>query len=351
MGKRNKVTTRDIAEYTGVSQSTVSMILSNKPHVSFSKETIDKVRQGAKELGYKKPVAGVKKKEQALAKSIITERAKDYGYTVFTVSTLRDVSQEELYLNLLSGFELAGVISLYPPTKIAQANALSKQVPVVSIGDKPDACRFDAVELDSKKPGYIIAEHLSLGHKHITYICTPIRPKEIGRIHRLAGLRSCFKDHGLDPEWVEVKSPTIAAYGRYSADNSEYQNGYDMASQALDEHTSSTAFVGNNDMTAFGIMAAISDHGFRVPHDYSVCGFDNIPLSSMPQIALTTIEHASLAKGREAVDIIYKKNTQKNISAKHHYALIFIHSVRYHITMINVYESQIRRAHGQQTSK
>ena len=53
MGKRNKVTTRDIAEYTGVSQSTVSMILSNKPHVSFSKETIDKVRQGAKELGYK----------------------------------------------------------------------------------------------------------------------------------------------------------------------------------------------------------------------------------------------------------------------------------------------------------
>ena len=43
MGKRNKVTTRDIAEYTGVSQSTVSMILSNKPHVSFSKETIDKV--------------------------------------------------------------------------------------------------------------------------------------------------------------------------------------------------------------------------------------------------------------------------------------------------------------------
>lgn len=239
-----------------------------------------------------------------------------------TVSTLRDVSQEELYLNLLSGFELAGVISLYPPTKIAQANALSKQVPVVSIGDKPDACRFDAVELDSKKPGYIIAEHLlSLGHKHITYICTPIRPKEIGRIHRLAGLRSCFKDHGLDPEWVEVKSPTIAAYGRYSADNSEYQNGYDMASQALDEHTSSTAFVGNNDMTAFGIMAAISDHGFRVPHDYSVCGFDNIPLSSMPQIALTTIEHASLAKGREAVDIIYKKNTQKNISAKHHYIM------------------------------
>ena len=39
MGKRNKVTTRDIAEYTGVSQSSVSMILSNKQNVSFSDET------------------------------------------------------------------------------------------------------------------------------------------------------------------------------------------------------------------------------------------------------------------------------------------------------------------------
>ena len=146
MGKRNKVTTRDIAEYTGVSQSTVSMILSNKPHVSFSKETIDKVRQGAKELGYKKPVAGVKKKEQALAKSIIvicpllsngyysmiihsiTERAKDYGYTVFTVSTLRDVSQEELYLNLLSGFELAGVIYIHQQRLHRQMHYLSKSL-------------------------------------------------------------------------------------------------------------------------------------------------------------------------------------------------------------------------------
>ena len=33
MGKRNKVTTRDIAEYAGVSQSTVSMILSEKKNV------------------------------------------------------------------------------------------------------------------------------------------------------------------------------------------------------------------------------------------------------------------------------------------------------------------------------
>lgn len=62
MGKRNKVTTRDIAEYTGLSQSSVSMILSSKPHVSFSKETVDKVKAAAKELGYKKPEKNALKK-------------------------------------------------------------------------------------------------------------------------------------------------------------------------------------------------------------------------------------------------------------------------------------------------
>ena len=50
MGKRNKVTTRDIAEYTGVSQSTVSMILSEKKNVSFGEETVQKVKKAAKSL-------------------------------------------------------------------------------------------------------------------------------------------------------------------------------------------------------------------------------------------------------------------------------------------------------------
>ena len=48
MGKRNKVTTRDIAEYAGVSQSTVSMILSEKKNVSFGEETVENVKKAAK---------------------------------------------------------------------------------------------------------------------------------------------------------------------------------------------------------------------------------------------------------------------------------------------------------------
>lgn len=49
---KKKVTSTDIARAAGVSQSTVSMVLNKKYNVSFSKETIAKVEQAAKELGY-----------------------------------------------------------------------------------------------------------------------------------------------------------------------------------------------------------------------------------------------------------------------------------------------------------
>ena len=70
MGKRNKVTTRDIAEVLGVSQSTVSMILSNRPDVSFSEDTIQKVRETARKMGYKKSPAKEKNKAKILSDTI-----------------------------------------------------------------------------------------------------------------------------------------------------------------------------------------------------------------------------------------------------------------------------------------
>ena len=74
-------------------------------------------------------------------------------------------------------------------------------------------------------------------------------------------------------------------------------------------------------MAAFGIMAAISDHGYRIPSDFSVCGFDNITLSAMPQISLTTIDHASVRKGEEAVDMVHRKNTQKKEESSRSYIM------------------------------
>ena len=341
MAKKKKVTTKMIAERIGMSQSTVSMILSGRKNVSFSDETRDKVLRAAAELGYEKQ----SKSEKALTKELsntimvicptfannyyavvihsITERAREYGYSVFIAPTLRDSEAESYYLDLFAGMNLSGVIYLYPPSMLYQANALSSKIPVISIGEKSNESRFDAIELDRIKPGFLIGSHLiSLGHEKVTYITSPMHHHEVGRSDRLEGIQNAFISSGLPASNVTLMDADTELYKEYSPDNAEFQNGYDQTMRLLDLGTDSTALVGNNDMTAFGIMSALNDRGYKIPRDFSVCGFDNIPLSGMPQISLTTIEHASDLKGQEAVDLIHRKISMKKSEKSSRYNYI-----------------------------
>ncbi len=335
MGKRNRITTRDIAEYTGLSQSTISMVLSKKAGVSFSPETVSIVENAARELGYQKPKAGIKKKDSNLASTIviisptytnayynqlshaITARAKEKGYTTFVSSTLRDSEEETEYMDLLARFDLAGIIFLSSPARMATANKLAQEIPCVLIGDNPSNCRFDCVELNNIWPAYMLGEHLiKLGHTHITFVASPLTANRTNRDFRIQGLRNALADNGLDDDHLELLSLSRTAYSLLPSDQREYENGYRLARQAIEKNTQSTAFVGYNDITAFGIMAALNDMGYRVPADYSVCGFDNLPLSAMPQISLTTIEHGTMSKGQQAVDIIDRKIQRKKNASK-----------------------------------
>lgn len=329
MGKRNKVTTRDIAEYTGLSQSTVSMILSGKKNVSFMPQTEQKVRDAAKKLGYSKPVKKAPVLDTNLENTIlllaplltnsyytsvihsIAQQASKYGYDVFTAVTFRDSGKETEYLSLAKRSRLAGIIILYPIIEVGLANKISKDVPVVQIGEKPDNIRFDSVELDSSKPGLLMGQHLlSLGHKKIAFISSPMKKHEISRRRRLAGLKAALEEEGLNPDLIEVYTPTSAEFKKYGYQSAEYRTGYEMTKKALSCETKATAFVGQNDMTAYGIMAALSDQGYRIPADYSVAGFDDSRFSSMPQISLTTVEHYAVLKGQDAVNLIYDRNHQ-----------------------------------------
>ena len=109
---RKKATSSDVAKKAGVSQATVSMVLNHKYNVSFSRDTIERVEQAAKELGYKLPKRRNQKENKkeklivvfcptltspyyVLLLQGIESVANAQGYGVFICNTQRDAALEE----------------------------------------------------------------------------------------------------------------------------------------------------------------------------------------------------------------------------------------------------------------
>lgn len=80
-------------------------------------------------------------------------------------------------------------------------------------------------------------------------------------------------------------------------------NGYYVAESAKNFVSSfleqgATAIVCGNDLIAYGVMKECVQHGFLVPEDISVIGFDDLPLSAQMSPPLTTIRQERVELGK-----------------------------------------------------
>ena len=325
MGKK-KVTSTDIARAAGVSQSTVSMVLNKKYNVSFSKETVEKVENAAKELGYVPPKRKTKKgarQEKLLVVFCsnltnpyyvmllqgIESRAKEQGFGLFVCNTQRDLRMEERYLKMMWELRPLGIIYTCNPSHCFMdlLKELSEKIPVAVINNQNEKMNVDAVELDNSKLGRIMARHLlELGHRKVAYIAPPLTARQKQRSKRVEGFLKEYEQAGLRDQ-VIIK----AAREEFDQDvahiDSEYKIGYDLTCELLQETRDITAIAGLNDMIAFGIMDALHEAKIKVPADMSVMGCDNTLFARMHKVELTTIEYFVIFKGRDACDIIMKK--------------------------------------------
>ena len=324
--KKKKITSMDIAEAAGVSQSTVSMVLNKKYNVSFSKETVEKVERAARELGYVPPKRKKKKgtkKEKLLVVFCsnltnpyyvmllqgIESRAKEQGFGLFVCNTQRDLKMEERYLKMMWELRPLGIIYTCNPSHCFMdlVKELSQKIPVAIINNQNEKMNVDAVELDNSKLGRIMARHLlELGHRNVAYIAPPLTARQKQRSKRVEGFLKEYEKSGLR-ENVIIKAAKEEIDLDVALIDSEYKIGYALTKELLQENREITAIVGLNDMIAFGILDALHEAKIKVPSDMSVMGCDNTLFARMHKVDLTTIEHFVIFKGRDACDIIMKK--------------------------------------------
>lgn len=316
------------------------MILSGRTDVSFSADTVRKVRETAEALGYaptakKRPSLFDRKTVLIVCPNVlnpyystivqaIQQATADKDCDTLVYTTYRDAENEIRILNAVAGSDLAGVVFTMMPQSTELVERVNRLVPVVVIGDRNTSLNVDTVEMNNYSAGAIIAHYMiGLGHKHIAYISTTLNEANSARVRRLEGVRDTYRNECPEGS-VIVRSREVTPKEERDNISIEHAVGFELTRKCLGERHI-TAFVAVNDMVAYGVLDAIRAEGRRVPEDYSVCGFDNIFPSQFLPVGLTTVEHYIADKGRNAFEILHSKmsgeSSDRNITRvefKHH---------------------------------
>src|ERR1700690_1199128 len=313
------VTIRDVAERSGFSSATVSIVLNNAPLARYIPDTTKgRIQKAAQQLGYR---------PNPFARSLRGRRSHTVGVMVFDMTDpyctlvlrgienplyqssflpiLTDVHNErsrfERYLEMLLDRrgEALIVLAHWLFVEIDVLADLEKSsIPTAMIGRELRTDSISSIIVDNELGAHAALEHLhSLGHRKIAFIRGPKTLADSAP--RWKGIRSFAKTSGLaiDPRLVldlpESRDPI-----------SSFEAGCKLTEDLLRQKRPFTALMAFDDMTAFGAIRALAKAGLRVPEHCSVIGFDDVAASSLYTPSLTTIRQPMQDMGAMAATLV-----------------------------------------------
>lgn len=290
---KRSISAYDVAKVANVSQSTVSRVLNNYPHVR--PKTREKVLQAIKELGFSPDSIA---RSLALNKSntigliiedlsnpfyaetahIILKKAKAYNYEIIILDSVSNEHTDlQKALNTLMSKRVDGIIVSSVARDNKYVKDYIKNIPIIFYNRIILNENFDYIEVDNKYGAKMGVNHLySLGHKKIAYISGQTIYSTF--YNRLEGYKDAL---------IENKLPYKPEYVFQGETNYEEVLKFTMNLMKSDD--APTAYFASTDQLAFAILDAASKLDFKIPDDISVIGFDNINISGNPYIGLTTI--------------------------------------------------------------
>ena len=310
----SKPTLRDIAEATGVSTASVSMILNGKSLERFSSQRVASVLAEAERIGYRTPSARCAGKQIAILSpsvsnpyhtmmiSGIDAAASAAGYQTAIYNTYWNPRTESHLLDTLDFSRVAGIIFAMTPTQPAKVRELSHRVPIVAVGD-----RVNGRTIIDEGPlrGHVDRIKKIDRHKRIAYLSTALNEHHISRMRRAQGLQEAY--HMWCPEGsVTICSHVNSLEAEITTPDLEYRSGMELAYKCL-RNDKITGIVAINDMVAYGVLDALVREGYRVPEDFSLCGFDNVTSSGYQRIQLTSVENYTFNHGKSAFNLLLER--------------------------------------------
>jgi LacI family transcriptional regulator len=331
---RSTINIKDIAEKADVSIATVSNVINNRGRVG--EETRKKILNIIEEYNYQ---------PNELAKNLKLNKTDSIGVIVEDISVFNapeiikgiHAAAEEKQLTILltnmglfskNGNEFPDVdkckelaMPLYRQLVKSQVEGIiyigvhprditdiicDSKIPIVYTYCYTRNEHDYSVNYDDEGGSYQITKYLiDMGHSQIGLISGLINSKSSHA--RFRGYQKALSEHLL------MFNPQFVKTGDW-----EYESGYRMALDLLNQETKPTAIIAMNDLMAAGAIQAIKEIRLQVPDDISVIGFDNRELSGYHSPKLTTMSLPLEEMGKMAVNILHQiKLNQKVVQKKY----------------------------------
>ncbi|MCL1114105.1 MULTISPECIES: LacI family DNA-binding transcriptional regulator [Shewanella] len=324
----SKATSIDIAYRAGVSQSTVSRALRNSPLVNL--ETRQRIQAIAKELNYKvdKNASNLRTQNSLTLALLICEDPTndDSMINPFFLSMLGSITRataRQGYDLLVSFQQLStdwhadyedsnkadGIILLGYGDYMDYAHKLEtlieKNTHFVIWGAEHNNKAVLSIGCDNHQGGLIATEHLlKLGHRHIAFLGDA------------SGHSPEFRDRYLGHvDALTSAGITANKQLQHHAINTE-ASGYDAAMALLDAGITFDAVFTASDLIAIGAIRALKKRGVLVPEQVAVVGYDDIPVASFANPALTTVKQDTKYAGEILVESVLKLIRGEEVSQR-----------------------------------
>ena len=310
--KPTKSTIKNIAALAGVSKTTVSRVLNNKPDVDPA--TRERILRIIDEQNFipSMAAAGLAGGRRQLIGMLIpsfswplipelmcgvADVLEDTSYELVLYSikdTDREQDHSEVINRVLATQLTAGVLAVFPGTASPELTRLYNQGFPVVIVDDQRVQTTPSIGVDNLMGAYTAVRHLiKLGHRRIAHIAGP--PAYRASHERHEGYRKALLEAGITPD------PELALEGDFMP-----PSGRACASKlfALPPEKRPTAIFAATDQMAYGVIAAAEECGLTIPHDIALVGFDDDSPSVHVHPPLTTVRQPYYEMGVQGLKLL-----------------------------------------------
>lgn len=298
----NKITIKDIAQKAGVSISTVSRVLNDKPDVD--DQTKEAIKQVIEELNYQPDNIA---RSMVLDKTFsiglvipnitnpffpevargIEDAAQDKSYSVIFSNTDSKIKKEKEAVDLLLQKRVDGLIlSISMVNNDIIFELEDKDFPVIQLDRNVPDSIYPSVMIDNKSSAYKATNYLlKSGYKKIAHISGP--QNTFPGQQRKIGYKKALKEKKMD-------------YIKVCKGDFRKKSGYECTKKLLNDTKSPEVIFAANDMMALGAYNACKEKGYKIPDDIAIMGHDNIDISDLVEPSLTTMDQPKYELGKKA---------------------------------------------------